>query len=412
MAVYQTIPNLDELARSSKVPIEFVNDLDVLDTEEKREKLQDLISTHYHNSELLSLPQCECGYKLAFEKGTKCELCGGAVTDVQEDIDDTILWLRRPKDSAKLLNPAILMMLKERFKKNGFCVIQYLMDIHYRPTNTNTTVYEGVSKMGFIRGYNYFIENFWTIVDTLLDSKLFASPVKKKDDVALRGLFEKYKDNIFSDVLPLPNKALLVVERTHVSYYVDPNIRKALDAIMSMSGIDSEDSMLTPAKVELRVARCLLTLADFHYSYIKNNLSPKEGVIRRNIFGSRAHFTTRGVITSITKPHDYRVVELPWLLGNAILRPHILNKLKRKGYRLVEAVNFLHRYADTYNDMLSSIHSEIISENITGIPMLMARNPTLLIGSQMPVRAIIKPDTSDKTIGISILNVNPLNAWG
>ena len=130
----------------------------------------------------------------------------------------------------------------------------------------------------------------------------------------------------------------------------------------------------------------------------------KHGLIRQHITSTRSHFTARAVITSISGPHDYDEIHIPWSLSCSLFREHILNRLYARGFSYKEAINFIMFHIKIYNPILNEIFNEILSSTPIGIKCLFNRNPSLHRGSIQTVRITkIKTDIDDNTIGVSFL---------
>ena len=81
------------------------------------------------------------------------------------------------------------------------------------------------------------------------------------------------------------------------------------------------------------------------------------------------------MITSIEGSHRYDEIHVPWVVGLTSFRPHLLNKLKKMGYRLNEAVSLLYRCVHKYDPLIERLLNELIQEaGPSGIPVQMQRN--------------------------------------
>jgi hypothetical protein len=251
-------------------------------------------------------------------------------------------------------------MLKNKFKKNGFNIIQYLCDTAYRPPVKQPAVLSRVLDTGIQRGYNNFVVNFTQIMETLFTLKEFSVHKNKNDP--LYDLLKENNDCIFSDYLPLPNRSLLIIEKTNVGVYVDPVIVEAIDAIEIMTSIDSPFTEHTQRVKENRTVKSINAISEFCEGYIKTSLASRSGQFRRHIFGSRANFSFRAVISSLTGPHLYNELHVPWGVGLSAFRPHLLNKLEKTGMSLNAAVGYLFAHIEKYDPMLDSMLQSLIQE--------------------------------------------------
>ena len=345
----------------SEAPI-IINDL-INNSEEDKELIKELITTRYSSDMITLLPSCRCGLtKGEFAVGVngtcKCSFCGTAVkSSIENDIEPTI-WFRKPNGVAPLMSPILWIMLKNRFKKSGFNIIQWLTDTTYRPTVKQPTVVTKILEAGVQRGYNNFVENFDAIMTFLFNLK----DLKKEDGGFLQALILENRAHIFSDYIPIPNKSLLIIEKTNVGVYVDPIIVEAVDAIEMLVSIDKNFHDQNPRVKENRTAKAMSKLSDFCEKFYKLNLSPKSGQFRRHIFGTRTNFSFRAVITSLTDTHRYDEIHVPWGIGLTAFRPHLLNKLMKTGMDLNSAIGLLLGHIEKYHPMLDGFLQEIVNE--------------------------------------------------
>lgn len=409
MSVSLQVVNFDEIFSQLRQPPIIINDI-AESTEDEKEGLRSLIFTDYDSDLLKNLPSCECGeIKGEFNIGVHCLNCNTKVSSPLDQELEPILWMRSPQEVQKLINPVIWLMLCQRFTKSGYNVIRWLTDTTYKTSVKPVDVLPELIEVGIQRGYNYFVENFFEIIEYMFNMKKF----KGKDiNNELLDLIMANKDCIFSDYIPLPNRSLLVVERTGVGVYVDNVITGAIDAIQTIASIDCSLTKHSVRAKENRTAKTIAGLADFYEQYITNQLGTKHGMFRQHIFGSRAHFSFRAVVTSITDKHEYDEVHIPWPVGISLFRYHLINKLMKLDYSVNAAIALLNTYAKVYNPLIDKIFDELIAESPRkGIDVTLNRNPSLARGSIQLCRITkIKKDPSIPTVSFSILIVTPLNA--
>ena len=118
------------------------------------------------------------------------------------------------------------------------------------------------------------------------------------------------------------------------------------------------------------------------------------------------------MISSITRPHRYDEMEIPWGIGLSVFRIHLYNKLERHGYTPGEAVELLNMHAYKYHPLLDALLQQLIREAPDGrIPCVLQRNPSLARASSQALYIVkVKTDPNDPTIGMSILIVKGPNA--
>lgn len=403
MPIVQNIISYDESFYTLSEPPILINELSV-NTDEERQQVENLIVSRYTTDFISLLPTCRCGVtKGKFSLGTSCSVCNTKVTSVIEDEVQSVVYFKRPEGVSKILNIIILMMLKERFTKTGFDIIQWLMDTKYNPNIRSPKILQKLEEANLPRGYNNFIENFDMILDFLFELK--ALQPSKKQFRNLRELIRDNRDKIFSDYLPLPNKSLLIIEDTDIKTYVDSNILTAKDAIQMLVSIDKDMYDQTTKFKENRVAKALNKLSVFYSQFFKVNLGKDKGQFRKHVYGTRVNFSFRAVIGSITEPHHYQDMHIPWAIGLTVLEPHLINKLIKIGYNLNSAKSLILGSIERYNELLHNLLEELIDESPDkGIATLLLRNPSLLSGSIQRVYIVrVKKDPRDKTISFSDL---------
>ena len=371
MPIFQQISDFNRTFQQLSEPPIIINDL-VNNSEEDKEYIKELVTTRYSSDMITLLPSCRCGAtKGEFSVGVKCGFCNTVVkSSVENEIEPTI-WFRKPNGVEKLINPIIWIMLKARFKKSGFNIIQWITDTTYRPAVKQPAVINRLVEAGIQRGYNNFVANFDEIMAYLFTLKDF----KKPTEDYLQKLLTDNRRLIFSDYIPIPNKSLLIIEKTNVGIYVDPIIIKAIDAIEMLVSIDKNFHDQNPRVKENRTAKAISKLSDFYEMFFSTNLSPKAGQFRRHVFGTRTNFSFRAVISSLTDTHTYDEIHVPWGVGLTAFRPHLLSKLMKMGMDINSAIGLLLGHVEKYHPLLDELLKQLIKESPSAsIPALMQRN--------------------------------------
>lgn len=374
MPIFQRIHSLDTMFNQLSEPAIIINDI-VNTSDEDRERIKELVTTRYSSDMISLLPSCRCGItKGEFSVTEHCRYCLSPIKSSMETDIEPSVWFRKPDGVAPILIPCMWDMLKDRFKKSGFNIISWLTDTTYRPNVKQPAVVNKIIEAGIQRGYNNFYENF-DVIMALLFSLKDLKDAKSKDVDYLKELIAQERHNLFSNYIPLPNKSILVVEKTNVGVYVDPIIVDAVDAIEMLVSIDKSFHDQSTKVKENRTAKAMSQYSDFLRAFYKTNLSPKAGLIRRHVTGTRTNFSTRGVITSLTGTHNYRKVELPWGMGLTAFRPLLLNKLDKLGMDLNSSIGLLLGHIEKFHPLLNSLLEEIIAEAPEGsIEICLQRN--------------------------------------
>lgn len=413
MSIYRKLADLDKVFNQLPVQPMIINDISIY-SEEDKEAIKKKIFTKYDTDVMSVVPRCGCdgidSLSGEFNRGRVCKNCGQAVVSPSEQDLAPILWMRAPTGVQKLVNPYVWGILSATFTASGFDLIRWICDTSYTSNNKTPIEVSQLEDLGVMNGFNNFIQNFDKYIEILFSLRRFRKHARKED--ILRFLKEN-RNKIFCDYIPLPNKSLLVIEDTTVGRILDTIIVNAVDAILMFAGIDTNHNNLTVRKKENRSVKVLSALAnDFYAKYYKNNLGTKPGIIRKHIMGTRAFWSFRAVISSITQPHKYEKLSVPWGVGVGALFYHLLNKLTARGWHGNEACAFLSAHAQKYHPLIDQMFDEIIAENPEGgVPCVFCRNPSLMRGSIQKFHITkFHKDPTIPTIMLSSLCVVGLNA--
>lgn len=410
MGIYAKLINLDELFESVSTPTTIVNDLDSQTSDQKKDINETIYTTNgdvYNN-----VPTCQCGEKKGkYRIGSICSNCHTPVSESIEEYLQSLVWIRQPNGVEKLINPQIWLMLKRKFTIGAFCTLTYLTDNGVKFDKmvlSNKKVmrlkYQLVEAGLDQRGYNHFIQNFDRYMEFLFNSDVFKP--KRKEVDKLYNLIYLHKDKVFTSYIPIPNKSLLIIEDTNYGSFIDKSLTLVLNAVRLMTGIDRPDAIsLTEKSRENRVSKALNNISDYCMQTYKELFSPKPGIFRKQIYGTRVDYSFRTVISSLSGKHRYDEIHIPWPVGINVLYNHIVSKLLHRGYSPTEAFSFINKYNLEYNEEMETILKELINEaGPRGIPCLGNRNPSLGRGSiQRHYITKIKTDPQDITTSISLL---------
>jgi hypothetical protein len=414
MGIHAQLVDFDaEFAKLSYEPV-LVNDFDTSIAEQKEEFERHLYS-HYKDSESIEdSASCDCRHTKTVQLlGVVCELCGTPVVSTTDRPIVPSMWIAAPDGVKGLVSPEVWIMLETALSVKEFNFLEFLTNTTYRYDLDHITSKETRRKLdrllakNFPRGLNNFITNFDEIVEFLFSANIIDT---NKND--LYQFIQRNKHLFFPKYLPIPSKICFVVESTTSGVYIDKPIAAAIDAALTIVSIRSTAYALKPAVVQNRVVKSLKSLALFHEVYDRTRLARKPGLFRRHVFGSRLHFTARGVITSISDPHEYDELHVPWGIATQLLKYHLVNKLMKRGRTASEALAFVYSHVLRYNEELDEIFKELIAEAPEkGIAVTLHRNPTLQRGStQLFYVTRIKPRVSDNTIGMSVICLRAPNA--
>lgn len=409
MSVSLKLVNLEEEFNCLKNTPIIVNDFKT-DTLERKNLILSKILTKYNSDVMDSIPRCDCGeLSGADRKDQYCHNCMSTVSFKLEDRIEAILWARSPSGVAKFINPMVWNILSKFLKRSQWDVLEWLCSTTYQGRGREPAEIKLLKDINYKRGYNHFVENFWETLETLFSLPAYR---KKPNKEEIFQLLNHYRDCIFSSYIPFPNRALLVIENTDYDRYAEPVIFSAVDAIDTITSIDCN---LIQHKVwvkENRTVKTIAAIAKFTEQYFRDHVARKSGLFRKHFFASRAHYSFRAVITSITREHEYDEIHIPWNIAMGAFRTFLQNKLERRGYTCNQITDKINKYAASYDPELDEIFKELIDESPEkGIVVTFCRNPTLGMGSIQRVRVTeVKTNLNDPTISMSILITKAYNA--
>ncbi len=407
MPVTLKLQNYDEIFHRITTDKILINNVDIFNTENK-ELLDNIIMMNYSEDNLSIIPSCKCGeLKGEYYVGDVCHKCNTTVINSVDDAISFLLWAQAPKDVEKFISPMAMMILMNRYKitKPNVRLIEYIMlpnlKFDKKQQRGNIALIEKLdflmAQQGITRGYNSFIRNFFPIID-ILETHFMKKP--KPGEPNFMEFLLANKDNIFSNVLPFPNRVIFATESNELGRFIDKSLLTPINVIRRLTGIDLYTRNL-PDK-QNRVAKSVIELARFYDNYMHKSIFPKPGLIRQQIDAARSHFTARAVIVSIAGPHAHDELHICWSVACSLLRPFILNCLYRRGYSYKQAINFLIYHNRIYHPLLDEIFQEIIAYSKTGLKALFNRNPSLHRGSIQLVRITkVKTNPADNTFSMS-----------
>lgn len=415
MSIYLKLIDHDEQYRNLKRDVLMVNDLSDI-SEHELKTLRQKISVTYDSELMNSVSACECGHLMGeWKVGKLCPQCHTKVAPPIEQDFESILWLRTPNGIRSLMSPHVMTMLSKRFTKSGWNLIHWLTDSRYDTGNRPIAETQQLLDLGIRREWNWFHDNFDQLMDTLFELpglKRKPSHPNYRESEELRSVLRQYRHCVFPQHLPLPNRSLLIIENTSVGTYSNNENIGAIDAIQSMSGIDSELCTLSQRDRENRTARGLAGLSKYYEDFYKFTVEDKPGIARKHLFGVRCHFSFRNVITSLRGAHDHDEIHIPWGVATTTLEYHVYNKLFQQKWSINEMLGLMNKYAHEYSPFIDGIFDELIKESpYKGLPTTMVRNPSLQRGSlQLLFGTHIKKDPNDPTVSISDLISAPLGS--
>lgn len=408
--IHMEIVNHDEVfSRLSTEPI-IVNHIDVTGIEEK-EKLNRLIYTQYEGDSLDVLPSCDCGsLKGEYNVGVKCNNCQTTCESITERPLESLLWIERPAGVAGLINPTVWVILSKALTVSGCNMLEWLCNPMYKPPGTIPHQLLKLQQMNLPRGLNNFHDHFDGIMEALFQNNIVKVDKRAKQD--LWQFIQMNRTKIFSRYLPIPSRIGFIMESTAIGVYADTTMTLAIDALRTISSIESSVTPLSQRGREMRVVKAITQLAEFYTKFAEETLSGKPGIFRKHVYGGRPHFSGRAVISSLSESHDYEELHLPWSLSVQLFKVHLTNKLIVRGFTPIAIERLFNEYTLNYHPLLDELFNELIKESpYKGIPVILQRNPTLARASAQRFYVTkIKTDPAINTISMSVLTLAGPNA--
>ena len=385
--VYLVLEDFNHFFHTLAIKPIIVNNFNV-STEEDKQKLNDLLYTHYEGDTLEIIPTCECrALKRGYNVGTVCSICHTEVRPVTERLLEPYMWIKTPTDVAGLMNPTAWTIISKALSSSGCNLLEWLTKPTYKSTVTpilqkmieRLSTYKFVDGTVYKRSWNYFVEHFDEIIQFLFDNRILRGKIS--ENKLLLDWITQNRDRIFCDYLPIPNKLAFITEATPACIYADTTMVQAMNAVRTITSIENSPITLSQTVKESLTVKSIGMLSEFYSDFIKKSLGSKRGWFRQHVFGGRPHFTARAVISSLSEPHHYGHCHLPWSVATNLLRVHLSNKLMGLGMSPNEINSFLAERINRYDEVLDNLFKELIAESpYGGIPILLQRNPSLVRG--------------------------------
>lgn len=411
MAVYQELVSHDEVFSNLSAEPIIVNDFDV-ESFEQKEKLNRLLYTRYKGDSLDITPTCDCGeINGQYNVGVLCQQCGTKCESATERTIESLLWMKAPDGIHRLMNPMAWSILHNALNYGNSNILEWLCNPNYKPVGKPHDKLLRVVQMNLPRGWNAFYEHFDFIMQELFEKRIIKDTKKdQRDDILV--FVTQNRDKIFSHFIPVPSRVGFITEETAVGTFTDMTMTIAVDAIRSISSINAANPPMSIRSKEIRVCNAIIKLATFYRKFTQKTLGGKYGLYRKHIFGGRAHFTARAVITSISEPHNYQELHTPWGMTIALMKLHLTNKMLRMGMSPVDIERHITSHVSQYCPLLDRLLQELIDESpYPGLPVTFGRNPTLQRTSiQLLYITKVKKDPKINTISMSTLVLTGPNA--
>lgn len=371
-----------------------------------RELIKSHSRTHINEDVISLIPQCACGeLKGSIYKGETCKICSTEVEMAFEDFKSK-LWLKKIDGVEGFISPYFIVLMDNTLGL-GRSLVRWFGDNQYNPPYNNNKIaktFESIKNIdGFQRNYSWFVNNIEVILMTI------STNTNKNKSAAIMEIIQIYrdnKDNIISNYLPIVNKRFIITENTNKGKYINNMNTNVNDMLLSFMKYARSKSSKMKNKVTAKVCAMAASLSE---TIVKDILSEKPGVSRKQLFGMRAHFSARAVIIPMIGKHRYDEVLLPWGIGLTMMRPHIINVLMRDGKLTIKQIDsLLYGSIHQYNPLVDNALKTLVAESINGegIPLWIHRNPSQNSESIQIVKCIgFKSKVEDSTISFSTMTM-------
>lgn len=408
MAIRQKLLNMDEYFRSVQGNKIIINDLNYFSIDDI-EQVNRSLMTVYDSDILSTVPSCDCG-KLSgqYLLDKYCSDCGTQCKDVYDKVQP-LMWLKSLENDLPMMNPDYWLMLRTILDKR-IDYVRWMSDPKYNPPIELPNYIYGVKEILGERSYLNMINRLPLILEYLINHSKFKIGNKQDDLQLLYDMYMYHKHEIFSTYIPIINKKLFVMENTTKGKFINLAVSDVIDVVMMWIKTASEEKQ-SHKKNSITTAVVISKLATLYNTYFDKYLVKKIGAFRKHVYGARSHFTFRSVITSVPGKHRHDGIEVPWAIGVTVFRPHILNKLVKRGYTHKKASSLIFKGVKKYIPVLDEILQELIAEAPGGKLVVIAqRNPSLLSGSAQYVHiSKFTTDPEIKTVAISALIIKSMN---
>ncbi len=364
------------------VPL-IANNMQLASGEDKT-VFNNLVYTKYEGDSLKLTAQCSCGkIKGDFREGEYCDSCYTECKPQYSGEVESLIWMLPDEKIGPFILPIIWHMLCKTFRMNSINVIKWLCDPYYRvPTKKMPDKIIALIQKGHKRGYKYFVENFFTMIDDLVLTSTGRIPKRYQ---AIYDLLKNNRDKIFCKALPVPSKTVLVLERNNTGNYFDKSLFPAIDAVILASEMGNLPPGSKQQKYESKMVNIIDKMATFIENFSAESLTGKTGIFRKHYFAARLHFTARQVITSNHGVHNADELIMPWTACVNLFLEHLRSKLlKAPHYMNFLDTNDLLNYAtNNYHPLIDQLLEEVIITDspYKGFPCLFSRAPILTRGS-------------------------------
>jgi hypothetical protein len=362
--------------------------------------------------------RCQCGEVEGDNKiGMVCPICGTPATKSNLLDDNNLVcknWLSCPSQLPNgwlapkvYLNLALWLTYDKAAKRN---YLDDILDVTATLPFDLTDVIKG-------QGFQYFHDNFDRIIDYFVNDHHIIS--KKPDTPSMRWFIQLNRARVFCHYIPVLNAAINPIMSldnggNSKNKFSDTTADHILKAVTSLSRLEFSPKRKNALYYAEKTAyKAFKDVINYVEEATTKYVSTKKAIPRTHIFGSRFHWSFRGVVIPLVGPHIYDELHIPWKMAVNTFRVHLtgilLNKYKMS---INEATSRVRQALQFVDPLISTILKQMIEDSeFKGIACLWNRPPSIRDGAVM-LKYItkIKEDLEDSCISMSSIDVALPNA--
>lgn len=409
-----------EKLHSESIGAKALNDSDLTGKKLTQERISQLF--YDIEPELGFVATCECKeYRGNFYAGYVCPICKTTVSTEFTSKLGCVNWLIFPDHLPSIMHPVFYAVLsrwlgkvkseKPKSKVRKIPLLQAILD----PTEE---LPHGVRSHIRAQGFRYFEKHTDEIMDFFFNTyKLTKS---KKDLCHVKDMYEQYKHLMWIRKFPSLHPVLTPIAKECKMKAIDNAAGHMMSAASDLSTLayESKRCLTDKTYVDRQLWKVYESLIAYTENIIEKKFGDKFAQARRHNMGARVHFSARSVIVPIVSPHEGDEIYIPMKIAMGALKGEILNVLMNRsfipveespGYKvkrphtLNEALAKYMRGLVVFDEDIHRIIMKLIEEcPYKGLPLLVGRNPTLVLGAiQLLYMTKVKTDMADETISIS-----------
>lgn len=416
----KNLPVLDfeKTFRNSINPFIIPCNTEVLKTKKQAAEFVKYIFTDGGMGDVLSTT-CDCGKSQgAYRAGSICSHCKTIVREPNSTELGYNAWLEIPECLPPLLQPIVYHTL-DRWM--GAIKKQSILNSFLDPEGKLPEQLASRFETGVMYFYTHFDEIMEYMFTEYKDSMIY-NPAKRKEEtrtnkksVAMKEYLRINRAALFTRHYPALDRNLHVLTKQGTIGRADNTSQYILKVAIEIANVNLVYSMSPNDKLTLErnAYSIITTYAAYSETILDTNMLSKYGFFRRHILGSRCHFSFRAVIIPITDLSMPDEIKISWSIAIIQFKLEVLNLLiNRYNMSFSEAQQKHQRALGTFDPTIHEIFKTLIAEcPYKGLPTLLGRNPTLVLGSiQLMFITEIKTDMSDDTISMHHMSMKAPNA--